>query len=146
MPIVNLEPPDGVSLSRQRGTLDLLRSMNQDDLAPSDTELSARIATYELAFRMQSAAPEAVDLTRESQATRSLYGLDDPRTAEFGTRCLLAGRKRVVRFVQLYSGGGPVAMQWDAHDADIDANHEKMCDMTDRLAALLTDLWYGPAR
>ena len=73
---------------------------------------------------------------------RTLYGLDDPRTVEFGTRCLLARRlvERGVRFVQLYSGGGPVAMQWDAHD-DIDANHEKMCGMTDKpVAALLTDL------
>ena len=71
-----------------------------------------------------------------------MYGLDDARTVEFGTRCLLARRlvERGVRFVQLYSGGGPVAMQWDAHD-DIDANHEKMCGLTDKpVAALLTDL------
>jgi arylsulfatase A-like enzyme len=91
---------------------------------------------------MQSAAPEAVDLTTESQRTKALCGLDDPRTVEFGTRCLLARRlvERGVRFVQLYSGGGPVAMQWDAHD-DIDANHEKMCGLTDKpVAALLTDL------
>src|SRR5213078_4008280 len=117
----------------QRGTLDLLRAMNEQDLDSSDTELSARIASYELAFRMQSAAPEAVDLSSESEATRGLYGLDDSRTVEFGTRCLLARRlvERGVRFVQLYSGGGPVAVQWDAHD-DIDANHEKMCGMTDK--------------
>ena len=116
--------------------------MNRTDLDPADTELSARIASYELAFRMQSAAPEAVDLARESAETRELYGLDERRTAEFGTRCLLARRlvERGVRFVQLYSGGGPVAMQWDAHD-DLDANHEKMCGLTDRpVAALLTDL------
>ncbi len=141
-PIVNLRPPDGVTDSRRRGMLDLLKSMNEQDLDPADTELSARIATYELAFRMQSAAPEAVDLSGESAATRALYGLDDSRTAEFGTRCLLARRlvERGVRFVQLYSGGGPVAWQWDAHD-DIDANHEKMCGATDRpVAALLTDL------
>ena len=129
--------------------LDLLRSMNEQDLDPADTELSARIASYELAFRMQSAAPEAVDLSGEPESTKALYGLDDPRTAEFGTRCLLARRlvERGVRFVQLYSGGGPVAVQWDAHD-DIDANHEKMCGMTDKpVAALLTDLKRtGPAR
>ena len=116
--------------------------MNEQDLDPADTELSARIASYELAFRMQSAGPEAVDLSRESESTTALYGLDDPRTVEFGTRCLLARRlvERGVRFVQLYSGGGPVAMQWDAHD-DIDANHEKMCGMTDKpVAALLADL------
>jgi hypothetical protein len=142
VPIVNLEPPAEVSLPQQRRLLDLLRSMNEQDLDAADTEISARIATYELAYRMQSSAPEAVDLTREPEHIKSLYGLDDPRTAEFGTRCLLARRlvERGVRFVQLYSGGGPVATQWDAHD-DIDANHEKMCGMTDQpVAALLTDL------
>ncbi len=141
-PIVNLQPPAGVSARRQRRVLDLLRDMNERNLSAADTELEARIATYELAFRMQSAAPEAVDLARESEATKALYGLDDERTAEFGTRCLLARRlvERGVRFVQLYSGGGPVAYQWDAHD-DIDANHEKMCGMTDKpIGGLLTDL------
>ncbi len=142
-PIVNLKPSTAeFSRGQRRRTLDLLRSMNEEGLDPADSELSARIASYELAFRMQAAAPEAVDLTREPASTRTLYGLDDPRTAEFGTRCLLARRlvERGVRFVQVYSGGGPVAMQWDAHD-DIDANHEKMCGLTDRpVAALLTDL------
>jgi hypothetical protein len=142
VPIVNLKPPEGVSLPRRRKMLDLLREMNEQDLNEVDTELSARIATYELAYRMQSAAPEAVELSGEPDSIKRLYGLDHPRTAEFGTRCLLARRlaERGVRFVQLYSGGGPVAMQWDAHD-DIDANHEKMCGMTDKpVAALLTDL------
>jgi hypothetical protein len=141
-PIVNLRPPTEFSTSQQRKVLDLVRSMNEQDLDPADAELSARVATYELAFRMQSAAPEAVDLATESDRTKSMYGLDDPRTVEFGTRCLLARRlvERGVRFVQLYSGGGPVAMQWDAHD-DIDANHEKMCGLTDKpVAALMTDL------
>ncbi|WP_165250838.1 DUF1501 domain-containing protein [Paludisphaera soli] len=141
-PIVNLKPSRGSDASRQRRVLDLLRDMNERDLDPADSELSARIASYELAYRMQSAAPEAVDLATESPRTRAMYGLDDARTAEFGTRCLLARRlvERGVRFVQLYSGGGPVAMQWDAHD-DIDANHEKMCGLTDQpVAALLTDL------
>jgi hypothetical protein len=141
-PIVNLRLPAEFSTAQQRRVLDLVRSMNEQDLDPADSELSARIATYELAFRMQSAAPEAVDLSAESVSIKAMYGLDDPRTAEFGTRCLLARRlvERGVRFVQLYSGGGPVAMQWDAHD-DIDANHEKMCGLTDRpVAALLTDL------
>ena len=142
-PIVNLKSASGeVSPEQQRRMLDLLRSMNEDGLDPADGELSSRIASYELAFRMQAEAPEAVDLGREPESTRELYGLNDPRTAEFGTRCLLARRlvERGVRFVQLYSGGGPVAMQWDAHD-DVDANHEKMCGLTDRpVAALLTDL------
>jgi hypothetical protein len=141
-PILNLRPPAGVDAVRQRRTLDLLRQMNEDGLDPEDTELSARIASYELAYRMQSAAPEAVDLSRETEATKRLYGLDDRRTADFGTRCLLARRlvERGVRFVHLYSGGGPLVTQWDAHD-DINANHEKMCGHVDRpIAALLRDL------
>jgi hypothetical protein len=141
-PIMNLRPPEGITPDQQRRTLDLLKSMNETDLDPLDSELSARIASYELAFRMQSRAPEAVDVSKESAETKSLYGMDDPKTVEFGTRCLLARRlvERGVRFVQLYSGGGPVAMQWDAHD-DVDANHEKMCGLTDKpVAALLTDL------
>ncbi len=141
-PLLNLRPPAGVGLERQRRTLDLLRAMNEDDLAGDDTELAARVASYELAFRMQQHAPEAVDLAKETAATRRAYGLDEKHSADFGTRCLLARRlvERGVRFVQLYSGGGPVSVQWDAHD-DINANHEKMCGLVDRpLAALLADL------
>jgi hypothetical protein len=141
-PILNLALPSGVSREEQRGTLDFLRQLNETDLAPDDTELAARIASYELAFRMQKHAPEAVDLSRETAATRNGYGLSDKRTADFGARCLLARRlvERGVRFVQLYSGGGPLSMQWDAHD-DINANHEKMCGHVDRpIAALLQDL------
>jgi hypothetical protein len=141
-PILNLRPPADVNPERQRRTLDLLQRMNQVDLDPGDTELSARIATYELAFRMQQHAPEAVDLTKETAATKEAYGLTDKRTADFGTRCLLARRlvERGVRFVQLYSGGGPLITQWDAHD-DLNANHEKMCGHVDKpVAALLKDL------
>lgn len=141
-PLLNMRPPPGVGLQRQRRTLDLLRAMNEDDLAEDNTELAARIASYELAFRMQQHAPEAVDLAQETTATRRAYGLDEKHTTDFGTRCLLARRlvERGVRFVQLYSGGGPVSVQWDAHD-DVNANHEKMCGLVDRpLAALLADL------
>jgi hypothetical protein len=141
-PILNLRPPAGTGGERQKRTLDLLRQMNAADLRPGDTDLEARIASYELAFRMQSSAPEAVDLARESPATRKLYGLDDAKTADFGTRLLLARRlvERGVRFVQVYSGGGPLITQWDAHD-DINANHEKMCGHVDRpVAGLLKDL------
>jgi hypothetical protein len=141
-PVLNLRSPAEFSVEQHRRMLDLLRQMNEVDLDPSDTELSARISSYELAFRMQAEAPEAVDLSKESEATKELYGLNDPKTAEFGIRCLLARRlvERGVRFVQLYSGGGPVAVQWDAHD-DLNANHEKMCGMTDKpVAALLKDL------
>src|ERR1017187_2452473 len=141
-PIVNLQPPAGITPERQRRTLDFLQSMNEMDTLDSDTEMAARISSYELAFRMQSHAPDAVDLTKESQSVRKLYGLDQKRTAEFGTRCLLARRlvERGVRFVQIYSGGGPVSVQWDAH-SNLVANHEKMCGMTDLpVAGLLTDL------
>jgi hypothetical protein len=141
-PILNLKPPDAMGREEQRRTLDLLRKMNETDLDPADEELAARVATYELAFRMQRHAPEAVDLTKETAATRQAYGLEDAKTADFGTRCLLARRlvERGVRFVQLYSGGGPVSVQWDAHD-DLNANHEKMCGLVDQpIAALLGDL------
>ncbi|MEO2089059.1 MAG: DUF1501 domain-containing protein [Gemmataceae bacterium] len=110
--------------------------------AVDDSDLAARIASYELAFKMQKHAPEAVDLTQETEETKKLYGLDRKETADFGTRLLLARRlvERGVRFVQVYSGGGPLSMQWDAHD-DINGNHEKMCGHVDRpIAALLTDL------
>jgi hypothetical protein len=143
VPILNLEPGrDGFETGQQRRMLDHLKALNELDADPSDTELSARIESYELAFRMQAEAPEAVDLSRETAETRALYGIDDPRTADYGTRCLLARRlvERGVRFVQVYSGGGPVATQWDAHD-DVNANHEEMCGRTDQpVAALLIDL------
>ncbi len=142
-PIVNLAPEDpAFTRSRQRRILDFTQRLNRQTLSPGDSELEARIASYELAFQMQAEAPEAVNLSREPASIRALYGLDRPATAEFGTRCLIARRliERGVRFVQLYSGGGPVAWQWDAHD-DVNANHEKMCGATDQpVAALLTDL------
>ncbi|GAC1301664.1 MAG: hypothetical protein NVSMB14_11330 [Isosphaeraceae bacterium] len=141
-PILDLKLPEGITRDQRRRTLDLLKTFDEDRLDLDDTELQARIAGYELAFRMQAEAPEAVDLSRESAATKRLYGIDEPRTSEFGTRCLLARRlvERGVRFVQLYSGGGPVAVQWDAHD-NVDENHEKMSGMTDKpVAGLLADL------
>lgn len=141
-PVVHLKPPPGVSLDRQRRTLDLVQKMNELDTEETDTEMAARISSYELAFRMQQHAPEAVDISKESDATRKLYGLDQKQTSEFGTRLLLARRmvERGVRFVQIYSGGGPVSIQWDAH-TDLVQNHEKMCGMTDKpIAGLLKDL------
>ena len=141
-PIMHLKPPAGVSENRQRATLDLLQKMNEMDTARGDEEMAARISSYELAFRMQKHAPEAVDINKESDATKKLYGLDENRTREFGTRCLLARRmvERGVRFVQIFHGGGPVSIQWDAHK-DLKENHEKMCGMTDQpIAALLQDL------
>jgi uncharacterized protein (DUF1501 family) len=95
-----------------------------------------------LAFKMQKHAPEAVDLSKETAATKKTYGIDEKRSADFGTRLLLARRlvERGVRFVQVYSGGGPLVTQWDAHD-DINGNHENMCGRVDRpIAGLLADL------
>ena len=141
-PILHLNRPEGVSTERQRAMLDLLQSMNEIDAGEFDGEMLARIAAYELAFRMQAHAPEAVDLTQESPSTKRAYGLDQERTREFGTRLLLARRlvERGVRFVQIYSGGGPLSMQWDAHK-HLKENHEKMAGHSDvPLGGLLQDL------
>jgi hypothetical protein len=140
-PILDLTPPAGMSGPAQRRTLDLIGKLNAHhlDARGDDAELNARIRAYELAYRMQSAAPEAVDLGTETEETRRLYGLDRKETAEFGTRCLLARRlvERGVRFVQVYSGD---VNGWDAHD-DVEANHARMCGRTDKpVAGLLKDL------
>src|SRR4051794_20567070 len=107
-PILDLKPPESTAPAEQRRVLDLIGRLNAHHLQSrgGDAELAARIQSYELAFRMQSAAPEAVDLSSESEETKTLYGLDDRQTVEFGTRCLLSRRlvERGVRFVQLYSG------------------------------------------
>ncbi len=141
-PVLNLRPPADVGAEQQRRTFELVRKLNELNLPPGDADLEARIASYELAFRMQTRAPDAVDLTRETAETRALYGADEPRTADFGTRLLLARRlvERGVRFVTVYSGGGPLITQWDAHD-DVNRNHETMCGRVDKpVAGLLTDL------
>ena len=100
-PILNLRPPEGMTAARQRHTLDFLQKMNEMDTLDGDTEMAARISSYELAFRMQSAAPEAVDMSKETEATRKLYGIGDKRTNEFGSRCLLA-RRLVERGVSIH--------------------------------------------
>ena len=141
-PILNLKPPADVSPEQNRRSFELTKKLNELSLTPGDAELEARIASYELAFRMQQHAPEAVDLAKETVATKKAYGLDEPKSADFGSRLLLARRlvERGVRFVQVYSGGGPLVTQWDAHD-DVNANHEKMCGHVDKpIAALLADL------
>ena len=139
-PIPFLNPPDGVSAGAQRGKLDFLAQMNRAHAATrAQSELEARIASYELAFRMQSEAPEAVDLTKESDATKALYGIDEKDTGDFGRMCLLSRRlvERGVRFVQLYSGAGS---KWDSH-AKIEENHSKLCRSMDKpVAGLLKDL------
>jgi hypothetical protein len=140
-PIEHLATPPGVSAEQQRKTLDFVAEGNRAHLAArgEDSELAARIAAYELSFRMQAHAPEVVDLAKETEETKALYGLDRKETAEFGTRCLLARRmvERGVRFVQLYCGD---TNGWDSH-SDLEKNHGALCLQSDRpVAGLLTDL------
>jgi hypothetical protein len=141
-PVRNLDLPPGVSMSERERTIDLIRDLNRASPSRRDEELDARIDAYDLAFRMQTQAPEIFDLSRESRATLDLYGVGREPTHDYGRRCLLA-RKLVesgVRFVTVVSGGGPGNMQWDAHN-DIVENHERMARQTDQpVAALLTDL------
>jgi hypothetical protein len=140
-PVVDLEPQRRVSRAQQLGTLDLLRTLNQRhlELRGAESQLEARIEAYELAYRMQSAAPAAVDFADETAETLSLYGIDEKDTEEFGRRCLLARRlvERGVRFVQLYSGD---TNGWDAH-LNVAENHGTYCRRTDKpVAGLLVDL------
>ena len=143
-PILNLKAADGIDRSTQRRLLDAIEEQNEQHLAarPGHSELQARIRSYELAFQMQRHAPEATDLSSESKATQSLYGLDSPRTEVFGRQCLLARRlvERGVRFIQLYSGGHHNDANWDAH-GDLEVNHNLHAGETDGpIAGLLTDL------
>jgi hypothetical protein len=146
-PIFDLAPPPGVTREQQRDLLDRLKEKNDDHLASrtDNSELAARIASYELAFKMQQHAPEAVDFSKETKETLELYGIEGPtkdRTADFGRKCLLARRlvQRGVRFVQIYSGGAHNDDNWDAH-TDIELNHNKHAGNTDLpIAGLLRDL------
>jgi len=143
-PVLDLKRPGELTEGMQRRLLDGLNGFNAEHLAPraDNSNLAARVASYEMAFAMQRHAPEAVDLNQESAATKTLYGLDDQKTAEFGRRCLLARRlvERGVRFVQLYAGGAHNDSNWDAH-GNLEANHNYHAGRTDRpIAALLTDL------
>ncbi len=140
-PISNLSLPRGVSDQRQQKKLNFLQSINRRHLATrsQQSELDARIRSYELAFRMQATAPEAVDLSQETEETKRLYGMDQKPTATFGRQCLLARRlvERGVRFVQLYHGSGS---KWDAHQG-IEKNHSTNCLASDQpVAALIKDL------
>lgn len=133
-----IQMPPGLATESRRDQLDLLSSLNQRDRQKrgSESELEARIESYELAFRMQSAAPEAFDLSAETRETQELYGIQDKATAQFGRQCLLARRlaERGVRFIQLRNGG------WDAH-AKLEPNHRKQAKASDKpVAALLADL------
>ncbi len=141
-PVLNLDLPKGVSLAQRRRTLDLIRSLNQANIDPADQEFAARINASDLAFKMQTEAPEILDLSHESPRTLEMYGVGREPTNDYGRRCLLA-RKLVengVRFVCVVSGGGPGNMQWDAHK-DIEENHLRKAAETDQpVAALLKDL------
>ena len=143
-PILNLKRPDGVTDRVQRELLDTLRDYNDRHAAmrTGNSELDARIASYELAYQMQATAPEAVDLAQEDPRTHAMYGLDQPTTATFGRQCLMARRlvERGVRFVQIYSGGAHNDDNWDAH-SDMERNHNLHAAETDRpIAGLLQDL------
>lgn len=140
-PIPNLNTPEGVTEMQQRGKLDFLNQVNRGFAGqhPEQTELEARIQSYELAFRMQAAAPEVVDLSKESEATKDLYGMNQKETATYGRMCLLARRmvERGVRFVQLYHGAGS---KWDSH-SKLEQNHSQLCLSSDKpVAGLLKDL------
>jgi len=140
-PILDVVPPESLAGTRQRQKLDFIQSLNREHQAGrmADDRLEARIASYELAFRMQAAAPEAVDLAGETAETRALYGMDEKATRRAGRNCLLARRlvERGVRCVQIYFGSGS---KWDAH-SDMEGNHTARCRESDRpIAGLLKDL------
>jgi hypothetical protein len=142
--IDNLAAPAELEGMRQRAQLDLLASLNQEhqNQHTHESEFAARIESFELAYRMQSAAPEALDLSRESEDVQKLYGMDDERCSHFAKQCLVARRmvERGVRFVQIYSGGMENQRSWDGH-SDIHGNHSEFAGETDKpIAALLEDL------
>ncbi|MGH9338636.1 MAG: DUF1501 domain-containing protein [Acidobacteriota bacterium] len=136
-PVLYLSNPPGISERSQRAALDILRDLNQEHyVRTQDLEIASRIASYELAFRMQSAAPELLDFSDESQETMEMYGVNEEVTRPFGTNCLLARRmiERGVRFVELFHSS------WDDH-SDLNKNLKKNCDITDKpTAALIKDL------
>lgn len=140
-PIPHLFPPEGLTQSRQVAKVDFLNRLNQSFAAlhPEQSELEARIASYELAFRMQAEAPTTIDLAAETEETQQLYGMDEKETAGMGRLCLLARRlsESGVRFVQIYHGAGS---KWDAH-SNIEKNHTELCRQMDKpVAGLLKDL------
>lgn len=143
-PILYLKNPDGVTYEVQRGTLDLITTLDRlhEKTRPHDSTLDARIASYELAWRMQSSAPEAVDLSKESETTKKLYGIGEGVTDDFGRKCLLARRlvERGVRFVELISGTN-VGADWDDAHTDLTGSHPRMAAKSDQpIAGLLQDL------
>jgi hypothetical protein len=142
--IDNLSRPASISGDSQRRQLDLLSRLNQPhrDAYAAESDLAARIESFELAYRMQQAAPETLDLATEPEHIQKLYGIGDEKCDHFARQCLMARRlvERGVRFVQIYSGGMENQRSWDGHN-DIKGNHQQFADETDRpVAGLLTDL------
>jgi len=144
-PILHLARPAGVADDEQRNTLALIKALNEhaSDRHPGDSELQARTKSYDLAYKMQTSAPEAVDLGKESEATKKAYGIGTKETDEYGTALLRARRlvERGVRFVHCISGAPDNSVDsWDAHNG-IEKNHSVMCKQVDKpVAALLADL------
>ena len=141
-PVFNLDLPQGVATDRRRKTLQLIRNLNEAGPDPVDTEFSARINAYDLAFKMQTEAPEVLSMDGESRETLDLYGVGVEPTNDYGRRCLMARKlvEKGVRFVCVVSGGGPGNLQWDAH-SDIEENHLRKASETDKpVAGLLKDL------
>ncbi len=143
-PIDNLKLPAQMTAATQRGQLDLLNQLNQvhREQHVAEADLAARIESFELAYRMQTSAPQTLDIALESKSTLDLYGVDDPKCDHFARQCLMARRlvEKGVRFVQIYSGGMENQRSWDGHN-DIQGNHQQFADETDKpVAALLTDL------
>jgi hypothetical protein len=143
-PILNLQHAKGMKANEQRQVITSLNQLNAQHLAgrEDNSNLSARIASYELAYKMQSAAPEAIDVNAEPQHVKDLYGLDGSRTDDFARKCILARRlvERDVRFIQIYSGGAHNDANWDAH-GNLEKNHNYHAGNTDKpIAGLLKDL------
>jgi hypothetical protein len=152
-PILNLSPTAGYTPEMQRDLISTANALNAEHLAshPGYSELQARIASYELAFQLQSTAPEALDLAQEDARTLEMYGVNEPKpdyhplalgAAPFGRQCLIARRlvERGVRFIQIYHGGGHQQQNWDAHFG-VEENLKIHCPEIDRpIAALLSDL------
>lgn len=143
-PILYLDRPAGMTSGKQRKVLDFSQWLNQrhsERNSSAESELDSRIAAYELAFRMQTAAPDAVDIAKESNVTRRMYGLEDPKARDFGTRCLIARRlvERGVRFVQVISGSGD-SKDWDHHDDAYEGTLRQARKVDQPIAALLQDL------
>jgi hypothetical protein len=143
-PILDLNRPAGLTENIQRKLLDTLQQYNREHQKPrsENTDLEARIMSYEMAFKMQTTAPEATDISSETKETQELYGLNEKRTEPFGKQCLMARRlvERGVRFVQIYSGGNHNDSNWDAH-GDLKYNHDLHAGETDKpIAGLIKDL------